>query len=163
MGVADASSGVPGKRVRSDSLGWFLDAGRRRTLARRERRCAECWAPLESPRATYCSEMCRWRFHGRYFWDSARVAVFRRDHYTCQACHARRRRRDLEVDHIVEIARGGPSLDYANLQTLCRECHRTKTRQFLRGRPRSGAPALPAPPALVARGERVEEPDWFPA
>ncbi len=42
------------------------------------------------------------------------------------------RARSLEVDHIVEVARGGASLDYLNLQTVCRPCHRTKTRAFLR-------------------------------
>lgn len=81
-----------------------------------------------------------------------------RDRYTCQLCHARRRARTLEVDHIVEIARGGASLDYLNLQTVCRACHRAKTRAFLRDR---SGPRVPAPP-------RAEEPRewaaaWFPA
>ncbi|HEV2317590.1 MAG TPA: HNH endonuclease signature motif containing protein [Thermoplasmata archaeon] len=71
----------------------------------------------------------------------------RRDRYTCQRCHARRRRRELEVDHILEIARGGASLDYANLQTLCRACHRDKTVDFLRGR----------------KGAVSELSEWFPA
>jgi 5-methylcytosine-specific restriction endonuclease McrA len=54
-----------------------------------------------------------------------------RDRYTCQLCGSRRRARELEVDHVVEIARGGAALDYANLRTVCRICHREKTRRFL--------------------------------
>jgi 5-methylcytosine-specific restriction endonuclease McrA len=46
-------------------------------------------------------------------------------------CRSRRRVRELEVDHIVEIARGGAALEYSNLQTVCRSCHRSKTRAFL--------------------------------
>jgi 5-methylcytosine-specific restriction endonuclease McrA len=54
-----------------------------------------------------------------------------RDRYTCQICGSRRRARELDVDHIVEIARGGAALEYSNLQTVCRTCHGRKTRQFL--------------------------------
>jgi 5-methylcytosine-specific restriction endonuclease McrA len=70
-------------------------------------------------------------FHGHYFWDSARSYVMLRDRYTCRICGTRRRARELDVDHIVEIARGGAALEYSNLQTVCRECHRAKTRAFL--------------------------------
>ncbi len=60
----------------------------------------------------------------------------------------------MEVDHVVEIARGGAPLSYENLQTLCKACHRAKTVRFLRGRPRLGArPVL----------NEDELPDWFPA
>jgi 5-methylcytosine-specific restriction endonuclease McrA len=59
-----------------------------------------------------------------------------RDRYRCRICGARKRARELDVDHIVEIARGGAALEYSNLQTVCRDCHRAKTREFLRaGRP----------------------------
>jgi 5-methylcytosine-specific restriction enzyme A len=53
-----------------------------------------------------------------------------RDRYTCRLCGTRRRARELDVDHIVEIARGGAALEYSNLQTVCRTCHREKTRRF---------------------------------
>jgi len=55
-----------------------------------------------------------------------------RDRYTCQLCHRRHRARELDVDHIVEIARGGAALEFSNLQTICRACHREKTVRFLR-------------------------------
>jgi len=94
---------------------------------------------------------CRYRHHGRYFWDAARIVVLRRDRYTCQRCGVRGRRFGLEVDHVVEIARGGAPLDYANLQTLCRPCHRAKTVRFLTGRSRAMVP------------EHLPDAEWFPA
>src|SRR5580658_6236898 len=75
---------------------------------------------------------CKWMFHGHFFWDSARSYVMLRDRYTCRLCGVRHRARELDVDHIVEIARGGAALEYSNLQTVCRECHGRKTREFLR-------------------------------
>jgi 5-methylcytosine-specific restriction endonuclease McrA len=76
----------------------------------------------------------------------------RRDRYTCRVCGTRARRQQLEVDHIREIARGGASLDYDNLQTLCKSCHRRKTSEFLRSRGRR----FDVPDAL-------DSPAWFPA
>ena len=132
----------PNGRILALSSAWFTDGARRRAEARRSARCVECGRALESHRSPYCSRRCRWRFHGHYFWDSARSFVLLRDRYTCRRCGRRHRARDLEVDHIVEVARGGASLEYSNLQTLCRACHREKTRRFA-GRGRSGGEAEP--------------------
>ena len=117
-------------RVLSLSAAWFSDGARRRKEARLAQRCVECARSLTSRRTPYCSRRCQWKFHGHYFWDSARSFVLLRDRYTCQACGVRRRARELEVDHVVEIARGGAALDYSNLRTLCRPCHRAKSRAF---------------------------------
>ncbi|MEM0129706.1 MAG: HNH endonuclease [Thermoplasmata archaeon] len=125
---------APNGRILALSEAWFGDGARRRAEARRSQRCVECGAPLASRRTPYCSSLCRWKFHGHYFWDAARVYVKRRDRYVCRACRRRCRSRELEVDHIVEIARGGAALEYANLQTLCRACHAAKTRAYLTGR-----------------------------
>ena len=122
----------PGGRILALSAAWFSDGARRRTEARREARCVECGKGLPSHRTPYCSRRCQWRFHGHYFWDSARSYVMLRDRYTCRLCGQRRRARELDVDHIVEIALGGAALQYSNLQTVCRPCHREKTRGFLR-------------------------------
>jgi len=121
-------------RILALSVAWFTDGARRRAEARSARRCVECGAELPTRRTPYCSRRCRWSFHGHYFWDSARTYVLARDRYTCQICRRRVRARLLEVDHIVEIGRGGAALEYSNLQTVCRECHRAKTRRFLRER-----------------------------
>jgi 5-methylcytosine-specific restriction endonuclease McrA len=150
---------APGQRIVRNSAGWFSEGRLRKAEARRARRCVECRAALDSGRSPYCGRVCQWRFQGRYFWDAARIYVIRRDRFTCQYCRTRHRVRELEVDHIVEIARGGPSLDYENLQTLCRGCHRAKTRRFLQARAR-GAPA-DAPLPIVR--ETGGAPEWFPA
>jgi len=130
-------------RVIALSAAWFSDGVRRRTEARAARRCVECGRDLPSRRTPYCSRRCRWKFHGHYFWDSARSFVLLRDRYTCQVCGGRRRARELEVDHVVEIARGGAALDYANLRTVCRGCHREKTRRFLSEREVTQPPTTP--------------------
>jgi 5-methylcytosine-specific restriction enzyme A len=124
----------PNGRILALSAAWFGDGARRRREARRLGRCVECDQSLSGHRTPYCSRRCRWRFHGHYFWDSARSYVMLRDRYVCQICRTRRRARELDVDHIVEIARGGAALEYSNLQTVCRTCHRAKTREFLRAR-----------------------------
>jgi len=122
----------PNGRILALSAAWFSDGARRRAEARRAAACVECQRPLPSHRTPYCSRRCRWKFHGHYFWDSARSFVLLRDRYTCRLCGVRRRARELDVDHIVEIARGGAALEYSNLQTVCRACHGRKTRAFLR-------------------------------
>lgn len=71
-----------------------------------------------------------------------------RDRYTCQICRRRKRARELDVDHILEIARGGAALEYSNLQTVCRACHREKTLRFLRSK-RADPPEAGTSPAEV--------------
>ncbi len=124
----------PSGRILALSSAWFSDGARRRAEARRAARCVECGRELASHRTPYCSRRCRWKFHGHYFWDSARSYVMLRDRYTCRICGTRHRARELEVDHILEVVQGGPALEYSNLQTVCRPCHRAKTRAFLRAR-----------------------------
>jgi len=124
----------PNGRIIALSAAWFSDGARRRTDARRAGLCVECGTGLSSHRTPYCSRRCQWKFHGHYFWDSARSYVMLRDRYTCQICHGRRRARQLDVDHIVEIAAGGAALEYSNLQTVCRDCHRVKTLAFMSSR-----------------------------
>jgi 5-methylcytosine-specific restriction endonuclease McrA len=149
----------PTRRIVRNAAGWFSEGRLRKAEARRTRRCVECRTELGSGRSPYCGRTCQWRFQGHYFWDAARIYVMRRDRFTCQYCRTRHRARELEVDHIVEIARGGPSLDYENLQTLCRGCHRAKTRRFLRARARAPPVASPLP-VVEEIGIGM---DWFPA
>ncbi|MFD0384467.1 HNH endonuclease [Streptomyces stramineus] len=46
-----------------------------------------------------------------------------RDRFTCQRCGSRN---DLEVDHLIPVAKGG-TWDVANLWVLCHDCHWRKT------------------------------------
>jgi 5-methylcytosine-specific restriction endonuclease McrA len=135
----------PNGRILALSAAWFGDGARRRAEARRSARCVECGRSLVSHRTPYCSRKCRWKFHGHYFWDSARSYVMLRDRYTCRLCGTRRRARELDVDHIVEVAAGGAALEYSNLQTVCRPCHRAKTRRFLAERTRGELPPPDVP------------------
>jgi 5-methylcytosine-specific restriction protein A len=59
-------------------------------------------------------------------WPSIRARVLARDRFACQSCG---KRSELEVDHIVPVARGG-SWELDNLWTLCKPCHGAKTRKF---------------------------------
>jgi 5-methylcytosine-specific restriction protein A len=55
-------------------------------------------------------------------WDRLRKAILERDCGVCQACgHL-----GNEVDHKTPKALGGTD-DPSNLQTLCTDCHKTKT------------------------------------
>lgn len=67
----------------------------------------------------------RWG-HGRGGrpWRRKRDEIFKRDRYTCQVCG--RVGGALELDHIINVARGGTDTD-SNLQTICNPCHKQKT------------------------------------
>lgn len=64
-------------------------------------------------------------------WARKRLRVFERDKYVCQECQ--RVTLCPECDHIVALANGGTD-DDANLQTLCKPCHKAKSqREATRG------------------------------
>ena len=54
-----------------------------------------------------------------------RFDVFRRDKYVCQYCGACGPKVELEVDHVIPVARGGTD-DMNNLKTSCFDCNRGK-------------------------------------
>ncbi len=56
--------------------------------------------------------------------NKMRFAIYQRDGYRCRACG--RKTDDLEIDHIMPIAKGGKT-EYNNLQTLCRACNMKKS------------------------------------
>lgn len=55
--------------------------------------------------------------------NKMRFAIYERDGYRCRICG--RKTNDLEIDHIIPIAKGGKST-YDNLQTLCHRCNYNK-------------------------------------
>ena len=80
-----------------------------------------------------------------------RVAILRRDNWTCQICGNSKFKEPnllLEVDHIIPIAKGGKT-EPNNLQTLCWKCNRKKSDGFY------------APPAEDIEGdtEKIVFPD----
>ncbi len=51
-----------------------------------------------------------------------RFKIYERDGYRCRNCGSKN---NLEIDHIIPIARGGKST-FDNLQTLCHDCNQRK-------------------------------------
>jgi 5-methylcytosine-specific restriction endonuclease McrA len=62
------------------------------------------------------------RVEKRKISNRLRVAIWRRDHFTCQHCGTHD---NLVVDHIVPESKGG-TLEESNLQTLCNSCNSSK-------------------------------------
>lgn len=70
-------------------------------------------------------------YGGRWRW--LRKHVLERDLYLCCECKKRGRLTSAtEVDHVVPKYQGGTD-DSDNLQSLCKECHKTKTAREGRG------------------------------
>ena len=55
-----------------------------------------------------------------------RKQVLARDEYTCRMCGEPYPEYNLEADHIIPLAEGGPD-NISNMQTLCCACHNKKT------------------------------------
>ena len=55
--------------------------------------------------------------------------VFERDRHHCQSCGKTNLEANLNIDHIIPLARGG-SNDISNLQTLCHTCNQQKKHHF---------------------------------
>ncbi len=66
-------------------------------------------------------------FERRPISDSVRAAVIVRDGGRCRVCGSAR---NLEVDHIVPVSKGG-GFEEVNLQTLCRRCNRRKWKKLV--------------------------------
>ena len=79
-------------------------------------------------------------------WQKLRAQVIARDGRRCVQCG---NTETLTVDHIVELQHGGSDTP-ANLQTLCRKCHKTKSKMNApKRRPRS---TFPVPVATQGMG-----------
>ena len=57
--------------------------------------------------------------------NEMRRKIYERDNYRCRCCGRSQNEVDLEIDHIVPIAKGGKSTS-DNLQTLCTDCNKRK-------------------------------------
>ena len=54
--------------------------------------------------------------------NKIRFSIYERDGYRCRKCGTSNRYAQLEIDHIIPIAKGGKTT-YDNLQTLCHRCN----------------------------------------
>ncbi|MFC1768636.1 HNH endonuclease [Nanoarchaeota archaeon] len=90
--------------------------------------CRNCDSLVASGRRHYCSKKCMDEFVRNNLWVLVRMDILRRDKYRCSICEKRYRRRELDVDHIIPVRMGGKLFEKANLRTLCKECHKAKSR-----------------------------------
>lgn len=58
----------------------------------------------------------------RTAWSDIRDAVKKRDGYKCVKCNRPESEHGLQVDHIIEVSKGGHSVMH-NLRSLCPYCH----------------------------------------
>lgn len=91
--------------------------------------CLECGEALIGKQRKYCNLHCQMLVWARYDYNTMRQRVLERDNYTCQICGVKSRKR-MEVDHIIPLADGGPSLELSNCRTLCHTCHVNVTTQW---------------------------------
>ena len=112
----------------------------------REDKCPNCGLPkAEWKRSTTwrcCSKECTGNFWNNHVdildWSVTRAMVFKRDNYVCAMCGKRfanvyegeeyAQSEMLIGDHIVPIAVGGSEFDMDNIQTLCIDCNKIKTK-----------------------------------
>ncbi len=111
---------------------------KRKQISRRKKICAYCFKPKQDGRVRFCSDECRKEFSQRFSyviesWFSLRNEALERDGYKCKKCG----REASEVDHITEIADGGGAWSLDNLQSLCNDCHKEKTRESWKQRTRA--------------------------
>lgn len=81
---------------------------------------------------TCCSKECSDKYYSSSLiftsWADLRLKVFRRDHYKCVICGHKDYSDKLIADHIIPIALDGDEWDMDNIQTLCEECNKIKTK-----------------------------------
>ena len=66
---------------------------------------------------------------GTAAWKRLRLKVLARDGYQCQVRGPNCTVTAAQVDHVVNVAAGGPALDPANLQSICAACHSRKSQR----------------------------------
>lgn len=82
-----------------------------------------------------CSPKCNNKFYKNCCivndWSQLKAKALKRDNYQC-VVYGCQETKNLEVDHITAIALGGDEWDLNNLQTLCFEHHKVKTKEDIR-------------------------------
>ena len=113
----------------------------------KENQCPWCGGEVNNKRRRFCCDECRQAFANATVWNRGRdpysLRMLYRDNFTCQECgefHAFINEfgmiipiddGELEVHHIVPVAEGGGD-EQQNLSTLCKRCHKEKTKEMLR-------------------------------
>ena len=91
-----------------------------------------------------CSKECTEKFFNlTYVWQYFKEKAFKRDKYSCVECGTKPMQRTYEGnfipdtskligDHIIPIAIGGKEYDLNNVQTLCINCNKIKTKEDMK-------------------------------
>lgn len=75
---------------------------------------------------SFFTETKEHRRQGRYLPRDIMLKVVRRDNHICQICHNYTPDNELEFDHVIPHAKGGPTT-VDNIRLLCRACNRKKS------------------------------------
>jgi len=78
-----------------------------------------------------CSKECTPKYYSKvvyYNWPELRLKALTRDKFTCVKCGKKEKSWNLVGDHIIPIALGGDEWDIKNVQTLCIDCNKIKTK-----------------------------------
>ena len=90
-----------------------------------------CGETLTGLKTKWSSPECREKSYERYLIILGDVATIRANLYkidfgACRYCGEITE--DWEADHIIPVALGGGACDISNYQTLCKSCHKDKTK-----------------------------------
>ena len=113
---------------------------------RMDGKCAcGCEMDLPKGRKRWASKKCKslaYTHHSIVFGDVQviRMELRKRDHDIC--AHCGEVAANWEADHIKPVAMGGGGCGLDNFQTLCLECHKAKTSEFLSNRVRQHLPTM---------------------
>ncbi len=99
-----------------------------------DKRCRWCKVPLTGRRTRFCCEDHSFFFWRPRHWVNFRLLVFEQDNWTCVRCGFEAGRRmatfELQADHIIPLADGGPEFLRSNIRTLCIPCHKVITKAW---------------------------------
>ncbi len=99
-----------------------------------DKRCRKCRAALTGRKTRFCSEACSFGYWRLRHWVNYRLHIFAEDDWTCVRCGYVAGRRmatyELQADHIIPLADGGPEFLRANIRTLCIPCHKDITKAW---------------------------------
>jgi len=93
-----------------------------------------CKKPITNKRRRYCSEECADNFSSRFLSQAAfKDLIIRKRGKKCEKCNKEVEKiSDLIFDHIKPIALGGAIFDENNVQLLCKDCNKIKTKNDLK-------------------------------
>lgn len=80
-----------------------------------------------------------------------RENIYKRDEYTCQYCEVTFAHKDLTLDHVVPVSKGGQK-SWTNIVTACRDCNQKKGNKT----PREADMPLKWKPTEPAWSQRID-------